>query len=56
MTTYEEYEAAVVADIVRQTGWTVARARGMTADLSDFLAKGLSPAAAASKLLQAAAS
>jgi hypothetical protein len=42
--TYEEYEAAVVAEIVRWTGWSEREARNMAADLGDFIEDDMSVA------------
>lgn len=54
--TYEEYEAAVVAEIIRQTGWTEKEARNMAADLQDFIEDDMSPSDAAQELLRDTAS
>ena len=52
---YEQFEAAVIADIVRQTGWTERQAQNMAGDLQEFIDDGLSPADAVSEIFYAAA-
>jgi hypothetical protein len=51
---YEEYEDAVIADIIRQTGWTEQQARNVAGDLDDMRADGLSPSEAVNELFYAA--
>lgn len=55
----QDYHAAVVAEMVRQTGWPEPEARNMVGapdDLKDSLGDGLTPCDAAHEILVAAAS
>ena len=51
--TYEKYRAAVVADIVRQTGWTSEEASDITGDIEEMQTEGLDPDEAAGEILAA---
>lgn len=53
--TYQQFEAAVIAGIIRQTGWTEQQAKNTAGDLQEFIDEKMSPADAVSEIFYAAA-